>query len=172
MSHVWTAHKTLKFIGIKLNKTSWMIAVSEYPATGIWTTKVQQTNEGKKDNVSLARSPQPIFRALITAVCACAPVAVRHAEYLNVFWATRSDRQWRCKDSSYTQQGWESLKLFKSRQNPDLVTFQSVKEKASLSVESPGSTDANLFSFWPFKMSFLLERTSLQNYHTTGYDRV
>lgn len=40
--------------------------------------------------------------------------------------------------TAHIQQGCESLKLFKSRQNPDLVTFQRVRENVSLSAESPG----------------------------------
>lgn len=103
-----------------------------------------------------------ILSAPVIAVCTCAPVALRHAECLNVFRATRSGRQWRRSGSSHSpQQGWEGLKLFKGRQNPHLVTVQSVREKASLSAGSPESTDAILFTLWPFKLGVLLERTTL-----------
>ncbi len=65
---------------ITANKTSWMIAASEY---GMSCN--HQTAEEEKRMFYWLTVHSAIFRALVIAVCTCAPVALRHAEYLNVF---------------------------------------------------------------------------------------
>lgn len=67
----------------------------------------------------------------------CAPVLLLPSDMLsvNASWATRSDRRWQCSDSSHTHthKMHGRLQLFRSRQNPESVTFPCEREGFSVS---------------------------------------
>lgn len=102
--------------------SSWMTSASDWQDA--------MTKKGKTNRHVFIGSSLP-----------CAPVLLLPSDMLsvNASWATRSDRRWQCSDSSHTHTHSHThkmhgrLQLFRSRQNPESVTFPCEREGFSVS---------------------------------------